>query len=72
MWSGNRPTGMSERTKPDLLFWKVLKRLVEHIINIGKRSLTVQRYKGLGEMNPEQLVGNNHESGKKKSTASQP
>jgi DNA gyrase subunit B len=31
------------------------KGLVEHIINIGKKGLTVQRYKGLGEMNPEQL-----------------
>jgi len=31
------------------------KALVEHIINIGKKGLTVQRYKGLGEMNPEQL-----------------
>ena len=25
-WSGNRPTGMSARTKPKLLFWKALKR----------------------------------------------
>jgi DNA gyrase subunit B len=31
------------------------KALVDHIINIGKKGLTVQRYKGLGEMNPEQL-----------------
>jgi DNA gyrase subunit B len=31
------------------------KALVEHIINTGKKGLTVQRYKGLGEMNPEQL-----------------
>jgi DNA gyrase subunit B len=31
------------------------KALIEHIINIGKKGLTVQRYKGLGEMNPEQL-----------------
>jgi DNA gyrase subunit B len=29
--------------------------LVEYIMNIGKKGLTVQRYKGLGEMNPEQL-----------------
>lgn len=29
--------------------------LVDHIINLGKKGLTVQRYKGLGEMNPEQL-----------------
>jgi DNA gyrase subunit B len=31
------------------------KALVDHIINIGKKGLTIQRYKGLGEMNPEQL-----------------
>jgi len=31
------------------------KELVDHIINMGKKGLTIQRYKGLGEMNPEQL-----------------
>ena len=31
------------------------KDLVDHIINLGKKGLTLQRYKGLGEMNPEQL-----------------
>ena len=31
------------------------KALVDHIINLGKKGLTVQRYKGLGEMNPSQL-----------------
>ncbi len=29
--------------------------LVEYVTNAGKKGLTVQRYKGLGEMNPEQL-----------------
>ncbi len=29
--------------------------LVDHLIALGKKGLTLQRYKGLGEMNPEQL-----------------
>jgi len=29
--------------------------LVEHVMSVGKKSFTVQRFKGLGEMNPTQL-----------------
>ncbi len=29
--------------------------LVDHIMALGKKGITIQRYKGLGEMNPEQL-----------------
>jgi DNA gyrase subunit B len=29
--------------------------LIDHILNLGKKDLTIQRYKGLGEMNPDQL-----------------
>src|SRR5262245_47712806 len=29
--------------------------LVDHVMELGKKDLQIQRYKGLGEMNPEQL-----------------
>jgi len=43
----------AESTEPVII--PSAKELVEYIINQGKKGLMIQRYKGLGEMNPEQL-----------------
>jgi len=34
---------------------RTYEELLSHLIESGKKGLTIQRYKGLGEMNPEQL-----------------
>jgi DNA gyrase subunit B len=43
------------RQKENQIFLPSMTALVEYVLAAGKKGLSVQRYKGLGEMNPEQL-----------------
>jgi len=35
--------------------FSTLKEILKHVMSVGKEGMTIQRYKGLGEMNPVQL-----------------
>jgi DNA gyrase subunit B len=43
------------RGVPSEVIVRSLDELVDHFIDAGKRGIAINRYKGLGEMNPEQL-----------------
>ncbi|MEQ9617626.1 MAG: DNA topoisomerase (ATP-hydrolyzing) subunit B [Deltaproteobacteria bacterium] len=50
---GDPPYGVvDEETTVEL---QTLAEVAEHILSRGKKGMSIQRYKGLGEMNPEQL-----------------
>jgi DNA gyrase subunit B len=44
-----------DKEDKDRIFLKSLRDLLKGIRKVGQRDLEIQRYKGLGEMNPEQL-----------------
>ena len=49
------PAAKARGKEPKEIEIKSLDELVEYFLNAGKRGVAINRYKGLGEMNPEQL-----------------
>jgi DNA gyrase subunit B len=45
----------SKEKEDDVVTFRNKKELLHHLIEEGKKGISVQRYKGLGEMNPDQL-----------------
>lgn len=50
---GEPPYTLKEKGEEKV--FNTYKELLDYVLNVGKKGLTIQRYKGLGEMNPGQL-----------------
>ena len=50
-----KPSPVKSRTPPPDVTLHSLDELVEYFISAGKKGIGINRYKGLGEMNPDQL-----------------
>jgi DNA gyrase subunit B len=54
---GEPPYGVIEKGSDNMekRQFESMSSLINYIIEVGKKGMTIQRYKGLGEMNPGQL-----------------
>ena len=52
---GEKGVGLTEEKEGESHFFQSWFEVLDFMINFGKKGMYIQRYKGLGEMNPEQL-----------------